>query len=405
MSIKNSPIPDTRPYPAYQTGIRRQANAALQPNRVGRDALTISTQPNAVRFGKSPASPPPQEKTNILKKGGSQAWHYFQKGAWNSFRLVEEAINDLTQMGCRIALLSTFVLPMPPLIYDFIERLTFYAPIKSCSEELLKNPELRDRIDDVIINIHDDKNKKRKLYAWHIPAQDNKPTIIFSHGRNTNISHYEKYLQAFTDQGFGVLAYDYPGFGNSQGKVSKENCYRAGIGAIQHAKNKLSIPIENQIWMGYSLGTHVTAHMASELAQEKPKGVVLVNSFPTLKDAFDYKVGTQKIAFLSQEKSQRFLKRIFDPDTIKGDKNLDTRSKLQTALKNNQDLDLLIFHSKQDAEVSPTQAKRMAQEELNSPKVQFESIGNASEPAYHSLNAKQCQAMVAKIAARYATTD
>lgn len=348
-----------------------------------------------VRFGGK------HNQADSLKKWGSNAWHYFQKGAWKSFRLLEEAINDLTQLGCRMALLSTFILPMPQFVYDFIERQTFYAPIKSCSDELIKDPELRDKLDDVLINIHDEKNKKRKLYAWHFPAQGNKPTIIFSHGRNTNISHYEKYLKAFTDEGFGVLAYDYPGFGNSQGKVSKENCYRAGVGAVRHARNKLNIPVEKQIWMGYSLGTHVTAHMASELSGERPKGVVLLNSFPTLRDAFDYKVGTQKIVGLSQELSHQFLKKIFDPEKLKGDKNLDTRSKLQSALNNNRDLDLLIFHSLQDQEVSPAQAQTMAETELKGTNIRFEKIGSAKEPAYHSLSVKQCEDMAKRMASRF----
>lgn len=300
-----------------------------------------------------------------------------------------------------MALLSTFIIPMPQFIYDFIERQTFYAPIKSCSDELIKDTALRDKLDDVLINIHDEKGKKRKLYAWHIPAQNNKPTIIFSHGRNSNISHYEKYLQAFTDEGFGVLAYDYPGFGNSQGKISKENCYRAGIGAVRHAKNKLNIPVQHQIWMGYSLGTHITAHMANELSEERPKGVVLLNSFPTLKEAFTYKIDTQTIRPLSQKSSQKFLRKIFDPDKMKDDKNLDTRSKLQSALGKNRNLDLMVFHSAQDQEVSPAQAQHLIEQDLKGSNIHFEKLGTAEEPAYHSLNKQQCQALAKKLAARF----
>jgi alpha-beta hydrolase superfamily lysophospholipase len=356
----------------------------------------FSTTQTPIRFGKT--SPP---QSNAFKKVGSQLWHGFQQAAWKSFRLLEEAINDLTQLGCRMALLSTFIMPMPQFIYDFIERQTFYSPIKSCSDELIKDTELRDKLDDVLINIHDEKNKKRKLYAWHIPAQNNKPTIIFSHGRNTNISHYEKFLKAFTDEGFGVLAYDYPGFGNSQGKISKENCYRAGVGAVRHAKNKLNIPVQNQIWMGYSLGTHITAHMANELSEERPKGVVLLNSFPTLKEAFTYKIGTQTIRPLSQKSSQKFLRKIFDPDKMKDDKNLDTRSKLQSALDKNRNLDLMVFHSAQDQEVSPAQAQHMTEQELKGANIHFEKLGTAEEPAYHSLNKQQCQALAKKLAARF----
>lgn len=366
------------------------------------DTLTLTAPSHEkVRFGTDTA---PHQPPNSFKKFGNQTWHLTQQAFLKSFQLTEEAINDLTAMACRLALLSTVIIPaMPQFIYNFIERQTFYSPVKSCSKELIKDGALRNKLETEIINIFDDKGKHRELYAWHVPANEkHMPTIVFSHGRNTNISHYEDYLKAFSDKGFGVFIYDYAGYGKSEGKANLENCYRSGIGAVNRLiKNK--VPLEKQIIMGYSLGTHITSHIAETIAKNpeafkealsedspqhlKPKGVVLLNSFPNLKDAFDHKIKT--VAKGKPYLPEKFLRKIFNSQNIRS--KLDTQGKLQAA----QDFNTLVLHGTADTELAWEKAQEMTttlNAERNS-KIEFMTIQDAT----HSLNKAQCKEVAQKL--------
>lgn len=372
---------------------------AVQPH----DTLTLTTpRSGKVRFGENSIPPKPP---NPFKKVGSQAWHLTQQAVLKSFQLTEEAINDLTAMACRLALLSTIIIPaMPQFIYNFIERQTFYSPVKSCSKELIKDDALRGQLKGNLINIVDDRGKPQELYAWHIPACKKRemPTIVFSHGRNTNISHYEDYLKALSDEGFGIFIYDYPGYGKSPGRVSLENCYKAGVGAVQHLIGE-NVPLEKQIIMGYSLGTHITSHIAETIAKNPeafkaalpetmsqnltPRGVVLLNSFPNLKDAFDHKI--KAVAKQKPYLPEKFLHKIFNSQNIRS--SLDTQGKLQAA----KDFNTLVLHGTADKELDWEKAKDMTAS-LNTArtrKIEFMSIQDAG----HSLNKEQCKEVAQKL--------
>jgi acetyl esterase/lipase len=333
-----------------------------------------------------------------------KAWLSFKEAAWKSYRLVEEAINSLVNEGCRIALMSTFILPMPQPVYDFIERQTFYAPVKSCSLELLDNEELADQIIEYKIPMKNGAGKRINIAAWHIPAPEgsDKPTILFSHGRHSNISHLQHYLKAFSDTGYGILAYDYPGFGNSTGKVTLENCYKSSLEVSKHLSNRLKVPLKEQVLVGYSLGTHITSHLAAVISKntnnefkgEKPKAVVLLNSFPKLSDCVTYqrsKLAKQKLWFLNENWALQGLNYCFNTRNMRAD--LDTQSNLEKA----KDLKTLIISATNDEELNYRDAETMAQklnaklkEKEGHPKIIFEKM----EGVGHSLKEKDCEKFV-----------
>jgi predicted alpha/beta hydrolase len=61
----------------------------------------------------------------------------------------------------------------------------------------------------------------RMITGVYLPAQNNRPTLLFFHGRGGNVSHFEKFALAYAPKGYGILMFDYRGFGLSQGSPSK----------------------------------------------------------------------------------------------------------------------------------------------------------------------------------------
>lgn len=332
-----------------------------------------------------------------------RAWLHFKEGAWKSYRLVEEVLNSLIKVGCRVALMSTFIVPMPQPVYNFIERQTFYSPVKSCSLELLEDEELADKIFEYTIPLKSDNEKRIKIAAWHIPAPEgsDKPTILFSHGRHSNISHLKNYLKAFSDAGYGIVAYDYPGFGNSTGSVTLENCYNSSMAVSKHLSSIMKVPLEKQVLVGYSLGSHITSHLAAaikkntnnEFKGEKPKAVVLLNGFPKLSDCVKYqreKIARQKLKFLNERWALQGLNYCFNTRNMKAD--LDTQSNLEKATG----LKTLIISATKDEELDYRDAEAMAAKlkKQGHPQITFEKM----EDVGHGLKAKDCQKFVRLLA-------
>ena len=82
--------------------------------------------------------------------------------------------------------------------------------------------------------------------------------ILFCHGNKDHMDHYwprQKLLSHLGDQGrFGVLMFDYPGFGLSEGEPTEQNMYEATDGAMKWLKNN-GLTNERLVVYGYSLGS------------------------------------------------------------------------------------------------------------------------------------------------------
>ncbi len=102
------------------------------------------------------------------------------------------------------------------------------------------------------------------LIAWLIPPAENKPLIVFFHGNGGNLSYRIHKMKAFTQEGMGLLALSYRGYGGSEGKPSETGLYQDARAALVYVKKELKIPPQNIILYGESLGTGVAVQMATE---------------------------------------------------------------------------------------------------------------------------------------------
>jgi fermentation-respiration switch protein FrsA (DUF1100 family) len=119
-----------------------------------------------------------------------------------------------------------------------------------------------------------------RLHAWYTPVGDPIATVVWSHGNGGNIAGREDVLVALQARGLAVLAYDYRGYGRSEGRPTEAGVYRDARAAYDSERARGTAP-STMVLFGESLGGAVSIHLAGE----RPcAGVAVVSTFTTLAD-------------------------------------------------------------------------------------------------------------------------
>ena len=84
------------------------------------------------------------------------------------------------------------------------------------------------------------------------------------------------FLQDLQQHGFAVFAYDYHGYGTSEGKPNEQNTYNDIDAAYNYLTTMLKIPPQKIIAYGYSIGSGPTVDLA---VRQPVAGVILVAPF------------------------------------------------------------------------------------------------------------------------------
>ncbi len=114
------------------------------------------------------------------------------------------------------------------------------------------------------------------ISAVYLPNPGATYTLLFSHGNAEDIGDDLPLLQNLRRHGFGVLAYDYEGYGTSQGQASEHAVYADVDAAYDYLTRQQHIAPEHIISYGRSLGGAVAADLA---ARRPVAGLVLESSF------------------------------------------------------------------------------------------------------------------------------
>ena len=128
--------------------------------------------------------------------------------------------------------------------------------------------------DDSIIKVTTETGEK--ISAKYFQNPNAEYTILFSHGNAEDIGTGTPYLKELQNAGFSVVAYDYRGYGTSEGKPSEENSYQDIEAAYNYLTEELKIPAEKLIVHGRSLGAAVSIDLAS---RKTCGGLIVESSF------------------------------------------------------------------------------------------------------------------------------
>ena len=117
--------------------------------------------------------------------------------------------------------------------------------------------------------------------AWWIPALTSRGALIFCHGNAGNVGDRVGKLRLFHDLGLSVLAFDYRGYGASEGKPSEEGTARDMDAAVAHVRDARGVPLERTVFYGESLGGAVAIEAAGRFP---PAALVAESTFTSARD-------------------------------------------------------------------------------------------------------------------------
>ncbi|HSJ07270.1 MAG TPA: alpha/beta hydrolase, partial [Longimicrobiales bacterium] len=121
----------------------------------------------------------------------------------------------------------------------------------------------------------------------HLPSPDAEFTLLFSHGNAEDLGHALPFLELLREAGFGVIGYDYRGYGASTGgRPTARAASRDHAAVYRHATETLGIPPSQIILFGRSVGSGPATELAAELTRaaagdpaRQPAGLILESPF------------------------------------------------------------------------------------------------------------------------------
>ncbi|HXJ80170.1 MAG TPA: alpha/beta hydrolase [Candidatus Methylomirabilis sp.] len=117
-----------------------------------------------------------------------------------------------------------------------------------------------------------------RISAVHLVNPDAEFTILYSHGNAEDLGLIAPQLVRLRDWGFSILAYDYRGYGTSQGRPSEHGVYEDVDAAYAYLTSAQGVPADRIIAYGRSVGSGP----AVDLAARRPlAGLVVESAFVT----------------------------------------------------------------------------------------------------------------------------
>jgi len=156
------------------------------------------------------------------------------------------------------------------LIYAFFALYVFFR-----ADSMIFLPQTisyQDTTDILKISVSDNE----RISATYLPNAGSKYTLLYIHGNAEDLGDIRPMLERLHNWGFNVFAYDYRGYGTSDGEPNEGNAYQDADAAYRYLTQQLKIPPERIILYGRSVG----GGSATELAtRHSVAGLILESTF------------------------------------------------------------------------------------------------------------------------------
>ncbi|MCP4401444.1 MAG: alpha/beta hydrolase [bacterium] len=117
------------------------------------------------------------------------------------------------------------------------------------------------------------------ISARYLSHPSTRYTILYSHGNAEDLGDIEEILQQFYARGFSIIAYDYSGYGTSQGKPSEQASYANIFAVYDYLQQERRLRTEHILLFGRSLGGGPSTELAS---RKTVGGLILESSFSSV---------------------------------------------------------------------------------------------------------------------------
>lgn len=141
----------------------------------------------------------------------------------------------------------------------------------SCADEMIFHPPRASYTDDAdVIKLATADGKKISAMYFEKPGAEF--TILFSHGNAEDIGQNREFFRRLNRWGFSVFAYDYHGYGTSEGRPSEKNVYLDIDAAYRYLVDDLAAEPNRIIALGRSVGSGAAVELAT---RSKLAGLIL----------------------------------------------------------------------------------------------------------------------------------
>jgi len=125
-----------------------------------------------------------------------------------------------------------------------------------------------------------------KLHGWYLPAQQPQAVVLFLHGNGGSIAGRRGLLEVFRRMNVSGMLFSYRGYGRSEGQPNEIGILADARAARSWLAKRAGAPESQVVLWGESLGGAV----AVDLAAEGARGLILENTFTSIRDvaAFHY---------------------------------------------------------------------------------------------------------------------
>lgn len=124
-----------------------------------------------------------------------------------------------------------------------------------------------------------------RLHGWYMPHENPKAVVLFAHGRTGNIATRIQLWKQFCDNyPISLFAFDYRGFGRSEGTPSEEGIVKDVRAARYYLSKRTGVAEHDIVLMGQSLGGGVVVETA---VRDGARGLILLSTFTSIPDVVE----------------------------------------------------------------------------------------------------------------------
>lgn len=126
------------------------------------------------------------------------------------------------------------------------------------------------------------------IHAWYCPAEQPRAIVLFAHGNAGNLADRAQLVHTWVNHlGVTVLAFDYRGYGKSEGHPSEKGLVDDARAAREWLARRAGVSEKDVVLLGRSLGGAVMVELA---ASDGARGLVVESSFTSLPELARWKL-------------------------------------------------------------------------------------------------------------------
>lgn len=118
-----------------------------------------------------------------------------------------------------------------------------------------------------------------EISATYLPNPEADLLLLYMHGNAEDLGNIRPMLERLHTWGFSVFAYDYQGYGTSDGRPSERNAYQEANAVYRYLTQQIGIPPEQIIPYGRSVGGGPATYLA---AHQVVGGLILESTFTSV---------------------------------------------------------------------------------------------------------------------------